>query len=180
LWQGSNLLQAERLDLDRRAREMEAQGKVYSVIPQQPGTERNGPVEIQSERMLYKETTHTALYRGKVRMRSESSGVNSEQLEVYFAPAARGSRDDGVRKIERAVGSGEVVVLDSGRKATADKAEYLPGQSLFHLTGKPATVSDPERGVVQGVRLTYRIADDRILVEGEPGIPAETRRQVQR
>ena len=207
LWQGNNLLQADRVDLDRRQRQMEASGKVYSVIPQQasalgglanrsqaapPGSaalsKAGDPVEIRSERLLYKDSERRAVYQGETRMRSASSVVSSEQLEVFLVPGGASGSDAGGRQIEHAVATGEVVILDSrrdsgrgsGRKATADRAEYFPEQDLFRLFGKPAAVWDPQRGSTQGVRLTYRVADDRILVEGEPGLPAETRRQVQR
>ena len=211
LWQGNNLLQADRVDLDRRQRQMEASGKVYSIIPQQASalgaftsssrsvpaaaepSKAGDPVEIRSERLLYKDGERRAVYEGKTRMRSASSAVSSEQLEVFLvpaglAPAGASPNDAGGAQIDHAVANGEVVITDSGgdagraagRKATADRAEYFPAQDLFRLFGKPAVVWDPQRGSTQGARLTYRLADDRILVEGEPGLPAETRRQVQR
>jgi lipopolysaccharide export system protein LptA len=209
LWQGSNLLQADRVDLDRKQRQMEASGKVYSVMLQQasdlgasskrsqsapPGSaEAGAPAEIRSMRMVYQEGERRAVYQGKTSLRSASSTVSAEQLEIFLipaglVPAGASTGDSGGAQIEHAVATGEVVILDSqrnskresGRRATADRAEYFPGQDLFRLYGKPAAVWDPQRGSTQGVRLTYRVADDRILVEGEPGLPAETRRQVQR
>ncbi len=199
LWQGNNLLQADRVNLDRRKRQMDASGKVYSVIPQQvsvgasgpqsapaaasgqPGTGK--PVEIRSEQMLYRELERRVVYQGKTRMLSGFSAVNSEQLEVFLVPSTASTAEGETAKIDHAIASGEVVIRDSadpGRKATAERAEYFPEEALFHLFGKPAVVWEPQRGSTQGVRLTYRMADDRILVEGEPGLPAETRRQVRR
>ena len=196
LWQGSNLLQADHVELDRRQHQLEARGKVYSAIPQQPPDSRNlarpavpkaietskkdEPIEIRADRLLYRQDERRAVYHGNTRMRSASASVNSEQLDVFFVPPADGAPTAGPAQIERAVASGEVVVLDSGRKATADRAEYFPEEAFFRLFGKPAAVWDPQGGSTQGVRLTYRVADDRISVEGEPGLPAETRRQVLR
>jgi lipopolysaccharide export system protein LptA len=154
-------------------------------------------VEIRSESLVYKDAERLAVYeggQGKARMRGASSAVSANRLEIFLAPSglapsglapAGASAGNGARtQIEHAVATGEVVILpagrNSGRKATADRAEYFPQQDLFRLFGKPAAVWDPQRGSTQGVRLTYRVADDRILVEGEPGLPAETRRQVQR
>ena len=106
--------------------------------------------------------------------------MHSRELEIFFAPPAAGASVTESGRIERAVATGEVAILDSGRKATADRAEYFLEEARIHLFGKPATVADPQRGSTQGVRLTYRMRDDRIFVEGEPGLPAETRRQVHR
>jgi len=193
LWQGNSLLEAGWVELDRRQRQLEARGKVYSVFTQLPVKHAKGsaenrsaragetePTEIRSEDLLYKEDERRATYRGEVRMRSASATVHSGELEVFFAPPAGGATVTESGRIERAVASREVVILDSGRKATADRAEYFPEEARVLLFGKPATVTDPQRGNTRGVRLTYRMGDDRIFVEGEPGLPAETRRQVHR
>ena len=199
LWQGNNLLQANRVNLDLRKRQMDASGKVYSVIPQQVSVGASGPrsvpatasgqpgkgqpVEIRSARMLYRELERRVVYQGKTRMLSGFAAVNSEQLEVFLAPSTASTGEGETVRIDHAVASGEVVIRDSadpGREATAERAEYFPEEARFHLFGKPAVVWDSQRGSTQGVRLTYRMADDRIQVEGEPGIPAETRRQVRR
>jgi lipopolysaccharide export system protein LptA len=193
LWQGSRLLEAGWVALDRRQKQLEARGKVYSVFNQPPpglakgsaqdrsaqpeGTE---PTEIRSEHLLYQENEHRAMYRVGVRMRSASATVHSGELEIFLGPAAAGATVTESGRIERAVATREVVIQDSGRRATADRAEYFPEDARVQLLGKPATVADPQRGSTQGVRLTYRMGDDRIFVEGEPGLPAETRRQVHR
>ncbi|MBF8305881.1 MAG: hypothetical protein HW398_1069, partial [Acidobacteria bacterium] len=193
LWQGSRLLEAGWVSLDRRQRQLEARGKVYSVFNQPPAGQAKGsgqgrsakpdgtePTEIRSETLLYQENERKATYRSGVRLRSASATVHSQELEVLFAPSANGVPATESGRIERAVATGDVTIMNAGRKATADRAEYFPEDDRVHLLGKPATVADPQRGSTQGVRLTYRMGDDRIFVEGEPGLPAETRRQVHR
>ncbi|MGH9785301.1 MAG: LptA/OstA family protein, partial [Terriglobia bacterium] len=193
LWRGSQVLEAGWVELDRRQKQLEARGKVFSVFNQPPtgnaqgsaqdrsaGPKGTEPAEIRSERLLYRENERGATYREGVRMRSASVSVQSRELEVLFAPSANGVPATESGRIERAVATGEVAILDAGRKATADRAEYFLEEGRLQLFGKPATVADPQRGTTQGVRLTYRMRDDRIFVEGEPGIPAETRRQVHR
>ena len=113
-------------------------------------------------------------------MRHASASLTSGELELFFESARAEAPAGDSRRIERAVASHDVLILEPGRKATADRAEYHPGEEIIYLFGKPAAVHDPLRGDTQGVRLTYHMGDDRILVEGEPGLPAETRRQVQR
>ncbi len=193
LWQGNSLLDAAWVSLDRRQRHLEARGKVYSVFHQLPSGNAKGsasdrsvrpdgaePTEVRSEHLLYQQNEHRATYRGEVRMRNASATVRSGELEIFLGPPAAGASVTDSGRIERAVATREVVIQDSGRRATADRAEYFPGDARVHLVGKPATVADPQRGSTQGVRLTYRMGDDRIFVEGEPGLPAETRRQVHR
>jgi len=208
LWQGMNLLEAGWVEFDRREKQLEARDRIYTVFPQPPAkspTERQGnssansarsapagktgntektepaePTEIRADRLLYKQDERRAIYHGGVRMRHASASLTSGELELFFESARAGAPAADSRRIERAVASHDVLILDPGRKATAERAEYHPAEEIIHLFGKPAAVHDPLRGDTQGVRLTYRMGDDRILVEGEPGLPAETRRQVQR
>jgi len=82
--------------------------------------------------------------------------------------------------LERAVAQGDVRLAEPARTAEGSKAEYLPQAGHILLYGSPAVVVDSERGSLQGARLTYSIDDGRIFVDGEPGVPAQTRWQVRR
>lgn len=193
LWQGSDLLEAGWLELDRRQGRLEARNQVYSIfqdVPQArpedgatPATgqrsspQPSGPVEIRSDRVLYQQPEQKAIYQGSVRMQHHSTSVTASELELFFQPAepAVGA---GAARIERALARGQVNIRDAGRKATGNRAEYFPARSQVVLFGEPAAIVDPQRGTTAGARLTYHMGDDRILVEGEPGLPTETRRQV--
>ena len=204
LWRGTNLLEADWVELDRRQSQLEARKGVYTIFPQPPGGPAKAgaatlspvadspgrrpvlsgvegqPVEIRSERLVYKQEEQKAVYQGGVQMRNASATVNSGELEVFFSSQGKGASSAGSGQIERAVANSNVVVLDSGRKATGERAEYFLEEGKMRLFGNPATILDPSRGSTQGVRLTYLVGDDRMLVEGEPGLPTETRRQVHR
>ena len=222
LWQGSDLIEADWLELDREQKQLLAKNGVYSVFPgrsdsesgktnssspsakaiaaspgrdqasRSPGPQAapgippemvSGPFEIRSEELLYKEEEHRAHYHGKVEMRNSSSAVTGDELEIIFKPQDTESHTvpgSGSGQIERAIATGNVVIIQPGRKSTGTRAEYIPGENKVILTGNLASVVDAQKGTTQGARLTYFTGDDRIFVQGEPGSPAETRRPVKR
>ncbi|MDP2736000.1 MAG: LptA/OstA family protein, partial [bacterium] len=185
LWQGKSLLETDRLELDRKQEQLSAQGNVYSVFQQLPkgSQRRQEQLEIRSHSLLYGQKDRKAQYQGDVRMQSASANLTATELEVFLergdskgAPAT----STGVEQIEHAVARGNVQILEGARKASATWAEYFPARGEVRLFGEPAVVEDPRRGATRGVRLTYRIGDDSMAVDGKPGLPAETRRQVLR
>ena len=116
-------------------------------------------------------------------MFSSSRTLTAAELELFLRGGATnegGGFDSGGMQLERAVAKGDVRLAEPERTAEGSKAEYLPEAGQILLYGSPAEVVDSERGSLQGARLTYSIADDRILVDGEPGVPAQTRWQVRR
>jgi len=199
LWQGSDLIEAGSLELDRQNEELLARDGVYSVFPErsEPQNKKttapasgavspltsSGPIEIRSKDLVYKQGEHRAVYRGEVRMQNATATLTSGELEILFKPSAaeiRATPAGGSWQIERAIATGDVAIVEPMRKATGNRAEYIPQESKVILLGNLATVADSQRGTTQGARLTYFTGDGRIFVQGEPGSPAETRRLVQR
>jgi lipopolysaccharide export system protein LptA len=210
LWQGNDMIEAPWIELDRKQESLDARNGVFSVFPgreespkkkasadgkpQPPaGGAAEGPIEIRSNTLAYKNKEQKARYAGDVRLQNPSATLRAQELEIFFtdpaprknlatpSPAAgQPGTPGGGRQIERALASGSVSIVQPGRKATGEHAEYIPTENKVILTGNLAAISDAEKGNTQGTRLTYFTRDDRIFVEGEPGTPAETRRPVQR
>jgi lipopolysaccharide export system protein LptA len=208
LWQGSDMIESPWIELDRKKESLDARDGVFSVFPgreQTPtkkaapdGQQRSaantseGPIEIRSDTLSYKDKEQKARYTGEVRLRNPSATLQAHELEILFTPqdphkpsavnaqpSQPGAPGNG-RQIERALASGKVSIAQPGRTATGEHAEYIPMENKVILTGNLAAISDAEKGNTQGTRLTYFTRDDRIFVEGKPGTPAETRRPVQR
>jgi hypothetical protein len=60
---------------------------------------------------------------------------------------------------------GKVRIVQAGREARGDAAEYYLDPGKFVLTGNMATMVDPTRGQSWARRLTFFISDDRIQLE---------------
>ena len=197
LWQGTSLLvESDWIELDQPAGELQARGRVSSVFKPPPNSagpavsisnSRKTPVPaayaIRSDSLLYRQEERKAHYQGNVQMQNGSRALSSGQLEIFFqqegTPATSGIELAG-GQVERAVATENVVVVEGGRKATGDRADYLPQEGRILLVGKQATIFSPPQGLTQGPRLTYLMGDDRIRVDGEPGHRTETRGQVHR
>ena len=208
LWQGGNLLEADWLELDRRQGQLVARHKIYSMFQKAEGTAstagalpaaspssgstasspslpshssllHSGPFEIRSDYLIYQQTKQKALYQGGVRMLNAASTLTSEELEIFFTPQpAMPEPASGPWRVERAIATDGVEIFQPGRKGTGDRLEYLPGEGEIRLFGNLATVSDTQWGTTQGARLTYFIGDDRIFMDGKPGLQTETLHQV--
>ena len=114
-------------------------------------------------------------------MQNAGSTLTSSALDIFLQEQASLSSADlllGSGQLERAVAQDQVKIVDGGRIATGDRAEFFPARNEVHLHGKLAKVADAARGTVEGAELTYFFGDDRIQVQGSPGSPTETRWQV--
>ncbi len=163
-----------------------AASSAFASSPSPLGASRSGVVpsgrfEIRSDYLIfiYQQAQHKALYQGSVRMQNAASTMTSEELEIFFTPQPGKEKNaSGPWQVERAIASDGVAILQPGRKGAGDRLEYLPGEEKILLFGDMATVSDAQWGTTQGARLTYFIGDDRIFVDGKPGLQTETRHHV--
>ena len=208
LWQGGNLLEADRLELDRQQGQLVARHKIYSMFQKAEGTTsttgalpvaspssgstasspslpshsslvQSGPFEIRSDYLIYQQSKQKALYQGDVRMLNAAGTLSSEELEIFFTPQpAMPQPASGPWRVERAIATDGVAIFQPGRKGTGDRLEYLPAEGEIRLFGNLATVSDARWGTTQGARLTYFIGADRIFADGKPGLQTETLHQV--
>jgi lipopolysaccharide export system protein LptA len=193
LWQGTNMIQADTIEVDRKTSRLTAQKNVYSIfgIPKdntsKPTAVKNpavsvtddnsGPVEVRSEELMYDDEKNRATYHKNVRMKNTSASLTCEELELQFKPRPSNAAQADLQ-IDRAIATQNVHVIQPTRQATAERAEYVPDEKKITLTGNLAAISDSEKGSTQGIRLTYFTGDDRILVDGKPGTQAETKRTV--
>ena len=196
LWQGEGfLVEANALDWSQQTAELTASGKLYSVFRQPPGrqdgtsssaaasaqNQKDSPIAITADSLVYQQQQRLARYEGGVRMQNLSGFMTSSTLEVFLRPAPStpsGGLSLGAGEIERVVAAHQVKIVEGARIATGERAEYLPARNEVHLYGQLATVADPARGTVEGAELTYYLGDDRIQVQGSPSSPTQTRWQV--
>jgi lipopolysaccharide export system protein LptA len=95
-------------------------------------------------------------------------------MDVYFSAA--GTTEEA--EIERAVAEGHVRVVQPGRRAQGEHAEYFAGQGKIVLTGGPPSLYDAEKGFTTGRRLTFFTQDDRLFVDGGDGLPSLSKHRV--
>jgi lipopolysaccharide export system protein LptA len=185
LWQGASVLEAETIELLRPTRVLNATGNVRAVFPQapQPGAAPgSAPVwHISSGLLTYWDAEDRVHLEKNVFVQSADQKMRSPQLELFFTRTGADSQGSGgTSQINRAVGTGGVVVEQGGRRGTAEHGLYTAADEKFVLTGGTPTLFDPVEGTTTGRELTFYRADDTIIVDSGNGLRTLTKHRVQR
>lgn len=113
-------------------------------------------------------------FSDNVRLTGTNIEVTCDLLEIY-AESKKGEEGElgGVGGLRQIVASGNVVISQEGRRATAGRAEVLPEEDKIVLTEDPV-VTDPQ-GTVSGEKMTFfrgeqngEIVKPRVLLRALP------------
>jgi lipopolysaccharide export system protein LptA len=185
-WQGANRVDADRIEIDRDRRQMEAHGKVVSQFAdkaQDKTPEKSkskapaAPVftVVRATDLIYSEETRVADYQGGVVLTRPSLTVSSKELKAFLKPA------DSDSSLDKAFAEGAVKIVSMAsnvkpartRTGTSEHAEYYADdQKVILEKGQPLLV-DSVKGNASGRQLTWWANNDRLLVEGEANKPAQ-------
>jgi lipopolysaccharide export system protein LptA len=197
-WQGSNRVEADRLDIDRDAGTMAADGKVVSQFVDKDKDDKKGdgkstvkavkaktapktstapPVftVVRAPHLMYTDETRIAVYTGGVQLeRSDSMTVTGKEIKAYLNDA------DADSSLNKTVADGAVKIVSNDKKraktktGTADHAEYYADDGKVILNGGRPQLLDSKDGKTLGDQLTYWANDDRLLVNGVPISPVKS------
>jgi len=193
-WQGANRVDADRIEIDRDRRVMEAHGKVVSQFadksqdknPDKPeknpgkSSKSKGPAApiftvVRATDLVYTEETRVAVYQGGVVLTRPSLTVNSKELQAFLKPAESDSSLDKAF----ADGAVKIVSIDTAikpartRTGTSEHAEYYADEQKVLLQKGEPLLLDNVRGNAKGRQITWWANNDRLVVDGEPNKPAE-------
>lgn len=186
-WQGANRVDADRIEIDRDRRVMEAHGKVVSQFADKsqdknPGksSKSKGPAApiftvVRATDLVYTEETRVAVYQGGVVLTRPSLTVNSKELQAFLKPA------DSDSSLDKAFADGavKIVSIDTAikpartRTGTSEHAEYYADEQKVLLQKGEPLLLDNVRGNAKGRQITWWANNDRLVVDGEPNKPAE-------
>lgn len=192
LWQGANIIEAEKIHFDRNQRTVVAEASaadgyrklVHTVFARQEKDGRVLPVHVTSQHLNYADQQRLARFDGTVLVRSADGVTRADHADVFLrarddkAEQARGTTGLQTGQIDHIVATGSVYVQQPARQAWGDKLVYTAARDEFVLTGKAPHVMDAERGNLSGDSLTFFNRDDRVLVEGSPTRRALTETRV--
>jgi lipopolysaccharide export system protein LptA len=163
LWQGHRLLLADDVRYRPDPTVVHAAGHVRTTLPASQLELEGNPEEdvvVVSRSLDYTQETGTAVYRGNVRYSDPKHTLSAAELTVFF------DRDNNVTAVE-AVGSVELVELETGRRMTGQEARREVATQLVTISGSPVRLSDPSGNVVSGSSLTWNQADGTVSVAGD-------------
>jgi lipopolysaccharide export system protein LptA len=186
-WQGANRVDADRIEIDRDRRVMEAHGKVVSQFAdkaadknQEKGSKSKAAAApvftvVRAADLVYTEETRLAAYQGGVVLTRPALTVNSRELKAFLKPA------DSDSSLDKAFADGAVKIvsistagkLTRTRTGTSEHAEYYADeQKVILQKGQPLLV-DSAKGNTSAQQLTWWANNDRLVGEGEASKPAE-------
>ena len=137
--------------------------------------------------LAYDDKEGRAHLQQNVVVQSADQKMRGPLLDLYFtrsqpsnSSGSSPSSGGGAQQINRAVGTGGVVVEEGERKATAERGEYTAANGKFVMTGGNPTLYDGSAGTTTGLQLTFFLADDTIIVDSENGSRTLTKHRVQK
>jgi len=183
-WQGSNRVEAERLDIDRDAGIMEADGKVvsYFVDKDKDDKKSDGKTKVKSPpkatsgapiftvvhapHLTYTEDTRIAIYKGGVLLQRPDLTVTGQEIKAFLNDA------DADSSLNRTESDGKVKIVSTAkgkvRTGTSEHAEYYADDGKVILKGGRPLLVDSKEGKTEQDELTWWANDDRLLGNGQP------------
>jgi lipopolysaccharide export system protein LptA len=180
MWQGANRIEADTVDLDREKKGLIADGHVVTNLWEEPKDEQKKktttPVltEVHAPHLVYTEDNRLAVYTGGASLARPNLQVKSKQIQAYLADSGADSR------LEKAFADGDVHIHQTAPSftydGTAEHSEYYTAdQKVILLGGVPRMVRSDGTFTDGPGGLTYYANDDRLLVIGSDGKPANSR-----
>jgi lipopolysaccharide export system protein LptA len=183
MWQGANRIQADKIDLDRKKKDLIADGAVISNLWEEPKEEdkKKGakPVltMVRSPHLVYTDDNRLAVYTGGVQLTRPNMLVKSRELKAYLAAEGADSR------LEKAFADGAVQIVQTlpgrTRTGTAEHTEYYTDDERVILRGGQPLLTESVGGSVarktQAPELIYRAEDGSLQGNGADGNPVQSR-----
>jgi lipopolysaccharide export system protein LptA len=179
VWQGGSRIQADRIDIERKKKQLTAEGHVFSQLQDSPIKGPDGKpgavppaTLIRSQKMIYTDSDRLAVYTGDVDLTRQTLKVKCETLQAFMndGKPVNGKTPDS--RIDRASADGKVEITQSfpGRQrvGTSEHGEYYTEEGKIVLTGGHPYLKDSTRGDTRGEKITYFTNDDKLVLDGAP------------
>jgi lipopolysaccharide export system protein LptA len=179
MWQGANRLSANRIDIDRPAQLLKANGQVVSqLLDRQASTKGQVFTIVRAPELIYSDKDQFAHYKGgNVLMTRPGLQVKGEEIRAYLSSNENSQSNwEGPNGgLEKAFADGKVEIVETkdikSRQGWGDHAEYYVGEARLVLEGTRPRMVDLLAGVPQrtteGKQMVWFANNDRLIVDGE-------------
>jgi lipopolysaccharide export system protein LptA len=159
LWQEIGAVQADELDILEGSGEVRGRGRVTAGFPFRPrGSAEERGVEIGGSEMSFSPPDRTITFRGGGLVRTPDFRLTAGTIAVSLL--------EGKKEIKGLRAEGDVAVSWGLYEGRGGEARYDPEADTLVLTVSPVLV-EKGKGASRGDKLTFRLADDRILIENK-------------
>jgi lipopolysaccharide export system protein LptA len=157
-WQQKKVLSAEEMELFDETGQILCAGRVESTLPHTTKEGKEEKIKISSQKMMYLPEENLVVYQEKGSLIVKDATLQARIISVYL-----GEENKGIQKI---VARERVIILQSMGEARGEEAIYNPEEESLELLGNPVFI-DKDKGKTEGDKLTFYMADGRILVENK-------------
>ena len=156
---GENRIESDRMRLESRRLILEAEGSITALVQTTQAEQPTG-YRVKADRLVLDRQSQEAVFSDSVWAKSEEFELEASEMTLFF---------DGpdLKTLLQMTALGEVNLAEEERRATGDRAIYLPAEGKVTVEGKMAQVIDSKRGRATGRKLTFTLGDDTLLIEGQ-------------
>jgi lipopolysaccharide export system protein LptA len=159
IWQMKETIKAKEMSFGSETGAFRAQGGVESVLLYQPkDEEREESVWIKSSSMEYDPEKNRIQYREKAELKVKDIDLTARILNILLDEETGDMRD--------IVASDKVVVIQEDYSGHGDEAKFDVKKEIITVSGNPVLI-DKNKGRTEGGKLTFYMADGRIVVENK-------------
>ena len=159
VWQEKKILLAEEVELYEETGEILCTGGVKSIFPHKPKKEeKEERLEISSNKMNFNPEENLISYEERASLKVKNIDLRAQSISVYL--------EEEKGEIERIIAREKVVIVQNFGEGRGEEAIYDPQKESVVLLGNPVLI-DKDKGITKGDKLTFYIADDKILVENK-------------
>ena len=166
LWQTTEMVMTRMLRLDIEKGSIRARGGIKSILPYQPkGKQQEEKLSIDAEEMDFDPEKNLILYKNKVVLKEKNVKLSAQTLLIAL------DKEGG--KIETISAQEDVAVFQGNYEGRGEKARYDLENEVLTVVGNPVLI-DKDKGKIEGSKLTFYMADDRIVIENEDSERSKT------
>lgn len=158
-WQGDSFVRGDRLELAKTDRRLTATGRVSTAFyraarpaARAPATGNgaasdDAPVFGTAGTFTYSDGERRARYTENVKLTQGDAALTADVVEATLA-----ARDN---RLESLTATGNVVIVQPGRRATGDAARYTAADDRYVVSGDLARVEDAAQGVSTAPEVSF-------------------------
>lgn len=157
--QGTDSLHAGALEFLGEKGEMRGSGGIVAALTEAPsGNSPARTVELGGRDMVYLSDARTLTLTAKAYVRLRQASLEAGAVTAVLGREARA--------VESLTASTSVAVFSGRYVGRSESASYRTATGRIILTGRPV-LTDDKGGSARGDKLTFNLADDKILIENE-------------
>ena len=157
-WQEAKVLRTDEIELMEETGQIFCRGGVESTMPHTSKEGEEERLKISSEKMTYFPEENLVLYENKSSLTVKGVNLQAKSISVHL--------DGSDKSIQKIVARTKVVIVQEMGEARGGEAVYNPENESLELLRNPIFINK-DGGRTEGHKLTFHMADDRILVENK-------------